>query len=113
MGIIFTPDHKEKLLSLCDQFFKQHKKIFVNDKTNYVYFGNAGMQSTVHWFELCINRLPREIFKDGISKFGQGHIDYHITKMLKYFEHTNDPKNFPHPVEYLYKIVENGKHLVK
>lgn len=117
MKLELRKDHKDKLLEMCKQFFSDYNDIdFSDGPIGMMFFEKIDFESEfycvfdIHWFEFCMNELPRKIFSPQINKYGQGHLDFHRAKMLRYFEHKDDPEIYPHPVDYLYAAVKNGKH---
>ena len=97
----------ERLLEMCKELFPEYKEIYWNSgkgsngSSEHLGFGTPEKDNPhftefiyIHWFEFCITKLYNEFKRRAID------VDLYFFTLNP--EHCQWPKEYNHPIDYLY-----------
>ena len=110
----FTLKQKLKLIELCRLYFKGYdlinwsmsvkdcihlRKEIGQQKVDGSVMVGIYKSEHIPWLEMCLVHLPKLMFAQSITKYGNGHLQHHQIRMML---------NDNHPIDYLYAEYKSG-----
>jgi hypothetical protein len=93
-AIELTEEHKDKLLEMCDALFPKYDDIRISKDLLWLFDNKNDDFEVFHWFEFCMTHLAIRFKKLGID------INYWLMTLPS--AHSQWPKEYNHPLDYLY-----------